>query len=218
MGRNGHARWSSDALGGSAVGAGRWQDAAGEHRWGPGVAPGRRRGGGAHPSGGSTCGGGVGCRCRGGGQRQGRRGVGEQWGGGQEAGKGAAGAMSKRRGGITARGRELGRRRRCSPFFKGGGGDTTGGRLHGGGAGESEGGPGAAEERLGSRQRDGAADRWARTIQGPVVNGVVRGEAVWRGAERTGSSCQWEQEGKWAARGSAGGGKGMRRARKHSSI
>jgi hypothetical protein len=43
-----------DALDGGAVGAGQRQGAAREHRWGPGVAPGRRSGGGAHPSGGST--------------------------------------------------------------------------------------------------------------------------------------------------------------------
>jgi hypothetical protein len=45
------------------VGAGRQQGVAGEHRWGPGVAPRRRSGGGAHRSGGSTRGrrsGGVG--------------------------------------------------------------------------------------------------------------------------------------------------------------
>jgi hypothetical protein len=39
---------------GGPVGAGRWQGVADEHRWGPGVAPHRRSGGGAHPSGGST--------------------------------------------------------------------------------------------------------------------------------------------------------------------
>jgi hypothetical protein len=37
-----------------AVGAGWRQGATGEHRWGPGVAPGRRSGVGAHPSSGST--------------------------------------------------------------------------------------------------------------------------------------------------------------------
>jgi hypothetical protein len=42
-----------------------WWGLAGEHRWGPRVAPGRWSGGGAHPSGGSACGGGVGCRCAG---------------------------------------------------------------------------------------------------------------------------------------------------------
>jgi hypothetical protein len=39
------------------VGAGRQQGVAGEHRWGPGVAPHRRSGGVAHSSGGSTRGG-----------------------------------------------------------------------------------------------------------------------------------------------------------------
>jgi hypothetical protein len=57
----------------------------------------RRRwsGGGAHPSGGSTCGGGAGCRPTGGGRRRGRRGFGERWGGGREAGKGGTGAVSE---------------------------------------------------------------------------------------------------------------------------
>jgi hypothetical protein len=52
--RAARTRRRDDALDGGAVGAGRWQGAAGEHRWGPGVAPGRRSGDGAHPSGGST--------------------------------------------------------------------------------------------------------------------------------------------------------------------
>jgi hypothetical protein len=52
--RSSRARRRGDALDGGVVGAGRQQGAAGEHRWGPRVAPGRRSGGGAHPSGGST--------------------------------------------------------------------------------------------------------------------------------------------------------------------
>jgi hypothetical protein len=50
------ARRRGDALDGGAVGVGRRQVAASEHPWGPGVAPGRQRGRGAHPSGGSTWG------------------------------------------------------------------------------------------------------------------------------------------------------------------
>jgi hypothetical protein len=48
------ARRRGDALDGGAVGAGWRQGAVGEHRWGPGVVPGKRSGGGAHASGGST--------------------------------------------------------------------------------------------------------------------------------------------------------------------
>jgi hypothetical protein len=40
------------------MGAGRRQGAAGEHRWGPRVAPGKKIGGGAHPIGGASGGGG----------------------------------------------------------------------------------------------------------------------------------------------------------------
>jgi hypothetical protein len=46
-------RQHGDALNGDAVRAGQWQGVASEHRRGPGVAPGRQRGGGANPSGGS---------------------------------------------------------------------------------------------------------------------------------------------------------------------
>jgi hypothetical protein len=42
------------------VGAGRRQGAADEHRWGPGVASGKKIGGGAHPIGGASGGGAVG--------------------------------------------------------------------------------------------------------------------------------------------------------------
>jgi hypothetical protein len=48
-----HARQRGDTLYGGLLGAGRRHGVADEHRWGPGVVPGRRRGGGAHPSGGS---------------------------------------------------------------------------------------------------------------------------------------------------------------------
>jgi hypothetical protein len=46
--------WHDGALDGGAVGAGRQQGVAGEHRWGPGVAPGKEEGAGAHRNGGST--------------------------------------------------------------------------------------------------------------------------------------------------------------------
>jgi hypothetical protein len=52
--RSSSARRRGDALDGGAVGAGRRQGAASEHRRGPSLAPGRRSGGGAHPSSGST--------------------------------------------------------------------------------------------------------------------------------------------------------------------
>jgi hypothetical protein len=48
--RSSRTRWRGDALDGDVVGASRRQGAADKHRWGPGVAPGRRSGGGAHPS------------------------------------------------------------------------------------------------------------------------------------------------------------------------
>jgi hypothetical protein len=51
--RGSRARRHGDELDDGAVGAGRWQGAAGGHWRGPGVAPGRWSGGGAHPSGGS---------------------------------------------------------------------------------------------------------------------------------------------------------------------
>jgi hypothetical protein len=76
--RSSRVRWRGDALDGGAVGAGRRQGASGEHRWGLGVAPGRRSGGGAHPSGGLACGGGAGCQHRGSGRRRGKRGSGER--------------------------------------------------------------------------------------------------------------------------------------------
>jgi hypothetical protein len=186
---DGALAWQPGPADGDAVGAGRWQGAAGEHRWGPRVAPGRRSGGGAHPSGGSACGGRARCRRRGGGQCWGRRGSGERRGGGREAGKGAAGVMSERRGGITVWGRELGRRCWGSPFFKRGGGgraqawrgkgSATGGRgrwrchatVEGGGVGAT---------------RDGAADRWAGTRRGPVDSGWVRG----RGSAARHRACE----------------------------
>jgi hypothetical protein len=117
--RSSSARQCGDALDGGVVGAGRWQGAAGEHRWGPGVAPGRRSGGGAHPSGGSSCRGGAGCRRRGAGRRQGRWGSGEQRGVGHEVGKGAAGVVSERRGGIAVRWRENSAGGSGVPFLKG---------------------------------------------------------------------------------------------------
>jgi hypothetical protein len=48
------ARRRGDALDGGAVGACRRQGAASEHRWGPGVAPGKKSGGGAHQGGRAT--------------------------------------------------------------------------------------------------------------------------------------------------------------------
>jgi hypothetical protein len=51
-------------------GTGRWQGAAGEHQWGLRVAPGKKIGGGAHPIGGASRGGGSGTAQRGGGPRQ----------------------------------------------------------------------------------------------------------------------------------------------------
>jgi hypothetical protein len=52
--RSSRARRCRDALDGGAVGAGRRQGVAGEHRWGPEVAPGKKIGGGAHPIGGAS--------------------------------------------------------------------------------------------------------------------------------------------------------------------
>jgi hypothetical protein len=49
--------WRGGALDGDVMGAGRRQGVAGEHRWGPGVAPGKKIGGRAHPIGGVSGGG-----------------------------------------------------------------------------------------------------------------------------------------------------------------
>jgi hypothetical protein len=54
--RNPHARRCGDALDGGVVGTGPQQGATGEHRWGPGVAPGKTSGGGAHRGGRATVG------------------------------------------------------------------------------------------------------------------------------------------------------------------
>jgi hypothetical protein len=91
-------RQCGNAHDGGTVGAGRWQGAAGEHRWGPGVAPGRRSGGGAHPSGGSACGA--------------ERGVGA----GAVAGVGGEGAPVS---GCVADGRRGEELRRCGGAVKG---------------------------------------------------------------------------------------------------
>jgi hypothetical protein len=101
-----------------------WWGLVGEHRWGPRVAQGRWSGGGAHPSGGSACGGGAGCRHSGGGQRRGRRG----------------GAVDGRRGRelqVRCRSRE-GESRRGGESSAGGGGVPyflIGGRRGGSGGG-----------------------------------------------------------------------------------
>jgi hypothetical protein len=46
--------WRDGALAGSSVVARRWQGVASEHRWGPGVVPGKEEGAGAYRNGGST--------------------------------------------------------------------------------------------------------------------------------------------------------------------
>jgi hypothetical protein len=66
--RSSRGRRHGDALDGSAVGSGQQQSVADEHRWGPGVAPGMKIGGGAHPIGGAS--GGSGTARRGGGRRR----------------------------------------------------------------------------------------------------------------------------------------------------
>jgi hypothetical protein len=99
-------------------------------------------------------------------------GSGERWGGGREAGKGDAGAVSERRGGIATRWREISTGDGGSgTLLKGAAGTRAEGgpgnrAMHGGGAGESERGPGAVGERLGSRRaaalpRD-SGGRWGR--------------------------------------------------------
>jgi hypothetical protein len=64
----------------------------------------------------------------------------------------------------------------------------------------------------------------ARLTGGPGRDGArssavgCGGEAARQGTDLAGPGRQWEREGKWAAPGPAGGGKGVGRARKHSSI
>jgi hypothetical protein len=52
--RGPRVRWRGGGFTGGPVGAGRRQGVASEHRWGPGVAPGKKISGGAHPIGGAS--------------------------------------------------------------------------------------------------------------------------------------------------------------------
>jgi hypothetical protein len=54
--RGARTRRRGDALDSGAMGVDRWQGSAGEHRWGPRVAPGKKNGGGAHRGGRATVG------------------------------------------------------------------------------------------------------------------------------------------------------------------